>query len=105
MPTENKPSKNEDEYFLKLDAERIKEMRASLDAEREKQERKSHFMKCPKDGADLKETDYHHVKVDVCPECHGIWLDSGEIDMLRHVQDHGAGSFVSNLFKGLARRK
>ena len=32
MPIEQKPSRNEDEYFRKLDAELIKAQRAKLDA-------------------------------------------------------------------------
>ena len=34
MATDEKPSRNEDVYFAKLDAELIKEQRARLDAER-----------------------------------------------------------------------
>jgi hypothetical protein len=100
MTPDSGPSRNEDEYFLKLDAERIKEMRAKLDADRAQQERKSHLMKCPKCGGDLKETDHEHIKVDVCPDCGGVWLDAGEIEMLEHVKEHRAGAFFTGLFKG-----
>jgi hypothetical protein len=104
MPIDHKPSSNEDEYFLKLDAERIKEMRAKLDAERAQAERKSHYMKCPKCGGNLKETTFQHIKVDVCSDCSGIWLDAGEIEMLGFVKAHNTGSFLSGLFKGLSSR-
>ncbi len=40
----DKPSHNEDEYFLKQDAEFVKTLRAKLDADRQSTERKSHFM-------------------------------------------------------------
>lgn len=90
------PSRNEDEYFAKQDAELIKQMRSKLDKERDDQERKAHYMKCPKCGADLKEKDIGNVKVDVCSECGGMWLDSGEMDMLRQVQRSGG-----NVFKGI----
>ena len=80
--TENKPSRNEDEYFVKQDAEAIKEYRARLDAERLQTERKSHFMKCPKCGADLEEKRMGSVAVDTCTECHGMWLDAGELDLV-----------------------
>jgi uncharacterized protein len=95
--TQDTPSRNEDEYFAKQDAELIKSMRAKLDTERSAQERKAHFMKCPKCGADLKEETHGHVKVDVCPECKGMWLDAGEMDLLNTVQKAGG----HNLFKGL----
>jgi len=104
MPTLPKPSQNEDEYFLKLDAELIKEMRARLDRERAEAERKSHFMKCPKCGASLHEADFEHIKIDVCPECGGVWLDSGELDMLRQVKEHRFGRFILDLMKGLPGR-
>lgn len=100
MSTE-KPSRNEDEYFVKQDAELIKAQRARLDAERKVAERKSHFMKCPKDGADLVEREFHQVKVDVCAECNGMWFDGGEIEMIARVQDNAVGAFVRDLFKGL----
>ncbi len=49
--TQDTPSRNEDEYFAKRDAELIKEMRSKLDKERDDAERKAHYMKCPKCGA------------------------------------------------------
>ena len=95
--TQEQPSRNEDEYFAKQDAELIKEMRAKLDSERSAQERKAHYMKCPRCGADLKEETRDHVKVDICPECGGMWFDAGEMNLMRHVQKTGG----HNLFKGL----
>jgi len=82
MPTDEKPSKNEDEYFAKQNLEIIHEMRVKLDAERRKAERKAHHNKCPRCGADLKERHAEHVRIDECPECGGIWLDKGELDQL-----------------------
>jgi acetyl-CoA carboxylase beta subunit len=99
--TTEKPSRNEDEYFVKQDAELIKQQRAKLDAERKAAERESHYMKCPKCGADLAEKEFHQVKVDVCPDCNGMWFDGGEIDMIARVQDNAVGGFVRDLFKGL----
>ena len=96
-PIEEKPSRNEDEYFVKQDAELIKQRRAQLDAERREQERKSHYMKCPKCGADLVERHFHHVKADVCDDCGGIWLDKGEAEMLLYVRQSALTSFVRDL--------
>ena len=98
MATEEKPSRNEDEYFVKRDAELIKQRRAALDAERAKQERRSHFMKCPKCGGDLKEREFHHLKVDVCSDCGGMWLDKGEAEMLLYVERNALSRFVGDLF-------
>ena len=84
--TDDHPRRNEDEYFLRQNAELIKRMRARLDDERRKQERTAHFMKCPRCGADLKEREAGSVKFDVCPECHGLWIDQGEIDLIQQVR-------------------
>lgn len=97
----DKPSRNEDEYFLRADAELIKAQRAKLDAERAAAERKSHHMKCPKCGADLGEKAFSNVKVDVCGSCHGMWLDAGEIDLIARTNESSTGTFIRDLFKGL----
>jgi hypothetical protein len=95
---EKKPSRNEDEYFVKQDADLIKAQRHKLDTERRAAERASHHMRCPKCGATLIETDFHHIKIDRCPECKGIWFDGGEIEMLEHVDQSKIRGFVRSLF-------
>jgi ribosomal protein L37AE/L43A len=98
MSIDGKPSRNEDEYFIKRDAELIKEQRARLDAERAAREKQQHYMKCPKCGADLAERELQHVKVDVCGDCGGMWLDKGEMNLLRSTGRGGLSSFVGSLF-------
>lgn len=107
MPIDEKPSRNEEEYFHKLDAELIKAQREKLDAERAELERAKReadreqwLMRCPKCGAELEERDVEHVKVDVCPNGHGTWLDAGELELLRHTERHGFGRF----FEVIGRR-
>ena len=97
MPIEEKPSRNEEEYFARRNAELIKEQRAKLDQSRVRQERASHYMKCPKCGADLKEREFHHVRVDECSECGGMWLDKGEMEMFSHVERGQLGRFIGSL--------
>lgn len=96
--TDNKPSRTEDEYFVKQDAELIKAQRARLDADRAAAERQSHYMKCPKCGADLVETEFHHIKIDRCRECHGVWFDAGEVEMMEHIDQSQIRSFVRSMF-------
>ena len=86
MATDEKPSRNEEEYFARLNAELIKERRASLDAARAQTDRKAHYMKCPKDGYDLSSSEFHGVQIETCTHCSGIWLDAGELQMLAHEQ-------------------
>lgn len=98
MPIEEKPSRNEDEYFAKLDADLMKERRARLDAERENAERKSHYNKCPRCGIDLTERELHGVKIDQCSECGGMWLDKGELEMIEDM-DRKSSGFMQNIFR------
>jgi hypothetical protein len=106
---QEKPSRNEDEYFAKQDAELVKQMRAKLDKEREQNERKAHFMKCPKCGADMKEEEHGPVKVDICPECRGMFLDAGEMELLAKAQGSSGKTLMGGLLgffpsKGAARK-
>ena len=64
MPTDEKPSRNEDEYFGKKNLEIIHEMRMKLDAQRKSDGRKAHHNKCPNCGGDLKEQRTEQVKID-----------------------------------------
>jgi rRNA maturation protein Nop10 len=101
MPIDEKPSKNEDEYFAKQNLEIIHEMRVKLDAERKKAERQAHLQKCPRCGGDLKESQTEQVKIDECSECGGIWLDKGELEQLGRVNKARgvSGGVLGSLFK------
>jgi Zn-finger nucleic acid-binding protein len=106
---EDQPSRNEDEYFVKQDAELLKQMRAKLDAERAKA-KGGQRMNCPRDGTELQEKQYHHAVVDVCPKCSGMWLDAGEAEIIgqsfrEEASAHSVFSDLRNLFhKSSARR-
>jgi acetyl-CoA carboxylase beta subunit len=84
-----KPSKNEDEYFAREDAARLQRLREKETAERSATERRSHYMKCPKCGATLHAEEFHSVQLDRCPDCHGVWLDAGEMELLLKHEDPG----------------
>ena len=100
MAIESKPSRNEEEYFARVDADLKKELRARADAERATQiaaERN----KCPRDGTTLVSKESNHVTIDQCPACEGIWLDKGELEMLAAGQAEHSGFVGSllNIFK------
>ncbi|MEO7822850.1 MAG: zf-TFIIB domain-containing protein [Gemmatimonadaceae bacterium] len=97
---DEKPSRNEDEYFARQNADLIKEMRARLDADRKTPEQKQQLA-CPRDGTTLVETESEHVKIDSCPKCKGVWLDAGELEQLRLVnRGKGVtGGVLGSLFK------
>ncbi|MGI9040515.1 MAG: zf-TFIIB domain-containing protein [Gemmatimonadales bacterium] len=80
----DKPSRNEDEYFAQRNAELINQQRSAAEAAALEAERKSHYMKCPKDGYDLASSEFHGVQIETCPKCGGMWLDAGELDTISH---------------------
>lgn len=101
MAIDEKPSRNEDEYFARQDAELMKARRAQLDEARRSREREAHFMKCPKCGADLQEKEFQNLRVDVCPECKGTWLDAGELEMIAYVQGNAVSRFIGDMIHSL----
>jgi hypothetical protein len=72
---------------------------------RRDEERRSHFMKCPKCGADLIVEEYHGIEIDRCPECHGIWFDAGEAELLIDKESAGFGSIFQAVVKGVRGKK
>ena len=100
----DKPSRNEDEYFVKQDAELLRKQRAQTEAAATDAERKTHYMKCPKDGYDLASSTYHGVQIETCPHCGGMWLDAGELEAVSHEERPGLLTRVlSDAFTSLGR--
>jgi hypothetical protein len=42
--------------------------------------------KCPKCGVEMQEKRLDQVLADICPECHGMWLDHGELQDLLNAR-------------------
>lgn len=93
-----KPVSKEEEFFLKINQEKINKLRTEMDQKRLDDEkslrRQIHWMKCPKCGSDLKEIHHQNVIIDTCMECKGVWLDSGELNIL--IEGHAR--FSKGLF-------
>jgi uncharacterized protein len=85
----DKPSRNEDEYFAREDAELLRKQRERAHAAATEAERKTHYMKCPKDGYDLTSSENHGVQIETCPHCGGMWLDAGELEAVAR-EDHSS---------------
>ena len=100
MGSLQKPSEKEEEYFARQAVERMKkeaEARQSRMAEEEKRRLKElHYMHCPKCGHQLAELDYKGIKIDRCMNCHGVWLDAGELEQVS--QREGFLGAVTKLF-------
>ena len=39
-------------------------------------------MQCPTCASELRLTERHHIEIDYCPQCRGVWLDRGELDKI-----------------------
>jgi len=39
-------------------------------------------MICPACKSDMIVVEYHQIELDYCPGCHGVWFDSGELELL-----------------------
>jgi ribosomal protein L31 len=82
----------ENEYFHRQEKELIEKMRAKLASEAKDASHRS----CPKCDGKLVETNYEDIKMDVCNQCHGVWLDAGELAQVLH-KDEGKG-WLGRLF-------
>ncbi|HWO88419.1 MAG TPA: zf-TFIIB domain-containing protein [Gemmatimonadales bacterium] len=104
-----KPTQSEEEYFHRLEQERLARRRAEAAAQqaaREKDERRAlHYMKCPKCGADLVTENYKSIQVDRCTECRGVWFDAGEVESLVETGGGALQGFFSDLFKGFGGKR
>lgn len=88
-----KPSEAEEEYYARLEFEKLKKAEASkreqMEAEEKQRLKELHHMRCPKCGMQLIEIDYHGIAVDKCSSCDGIWLDFGELQQVSSLDKKG----------------
>lgn len=75
----------ENEYFRRQEQELIEKMKSKLQAG----EMKSSDVQCPKCDGSLVETNYENIKIDVCNNCAGVWLDAGELAQIVHQDENG----------------
>jgi len=83
----------ENEYFRRREQEVIAKMKSKLATENKNASDRD----CPKCDGKLVETDYENIKIDVCGNCHGVWLDAGEMAQILQ-KDEGNNSWFGRLF-------
>ena len=100
--TLEKPSKNEEEYFARLEFEKrrkeVQARQARIQADERTKLKTLHFMRCPKCGMELVEIEFRSIKVDRCVACQGIFFDGGEIEQLL-AQGEGFLGKLAKVFK------
>jgi len=88
----------EEDYFHRKEREAIEKMRAA----RATQGGTAVGLQCPKCDGRLMEIDYEVVKIDRCEKCHGVWLDSGELEQLTKQEE--GGGFLGRMFGSFSRK-
>ncbi|NMC62433.1 MAG: hypothetical protein GYA55_04625 [SAR324 cluster bacterium] len=100
----HKPSKKEQEYFIKKEMERLKKLRekhlSNTKAAERKKMKEAHYLHCAKCGQKMESTKFESIEIEVCPDCGGIYLDAGELDKI--LDEKRRGPFMNAL--ALARR-
>ena len=49
-------------------------------------------MKCPRDKSDMIVVEHERIELDYCLRCSGVWLDSGELELLISVLKSGGAN-------------
>lgn len=90
------PLTHEDDYFRRLERER-------LEAAKARQKERARSRQCPEcRDVILVEEIYEGLIVDRCPRCRGVWLEAGELEQLTHHEEHREGAVV-RFFREVAR--
>ena len=59
-------------------------------------------MNCPKDHSPLIIVEHDQIAIDYCPECRGVWLDHGELEL---IMEKACGENAEACMNGLFHRQ
>jgi uncharacterized protein len=79
----------EEQYFHRKEQEQLAKTRQCEREEDQKQLEAATKMRCPKCGEKLEEIVFQEIQVDRCLACHGVWLDSGELEQVTARETQG----------------
>jgi uncharacterized paraquat-inducible protein A len=86
----------EEAYFHKVNQALLAALRQQ-DMTKLKQTRQQYeHRRCPRCGKPLQEASYHHLQVQECPNCRGIWLGQ---DVLQKSRESKEGNWLQRLFE------
>jgi len=98
-----KPKETETEYFARMEADKKKKREEEKQKEEKQLEKERlkqlHWMRCPKCGMELKEIVFKNARIDKCSGCNGVWLDTGELEMLAGKE----GGIIKNIIAFFAQ--
>ena len=104
MTNERKPSDQEEEYFKREDAERLRKLHAEeqarLKAGEKEALRKQHAGRCANCGALMVPEQISGATILHCPACGGAFLDRKSWEYIHaHAEPHSVMASVLNWFK------
>ena len=74
-----------------------------LQIEAERQAASEATRQCPIDSSVMKKEIVNNIIIDRCEKCGGVWLDSGELDVLKKAIQSGAGGdLATGMVLGMA---
>lgn len=84
-----KPSKSEQEYFAREEAEKIYKLQRANRKERDEktkaEQKMLHYMRCPKCGDELHTIQFMNTDIETCHSCGAVVLDKGELEKIIEV--------------------
>ena len=72
----------EEEYFHRKNKEALEKLREQMKVSEEAKATGTSSMKCPRCDGTLNESNFEEVLIDICDQCGGVWLDSGELEQV-----------------------
>lgn len=82
----------ENEYIYRKEREMMEKLKTKISSEN----LTASEMNCPKCDGKLVETNFENIKIDVCNQCSGSWLDAGELAQI--VDKNENSGWLSRVF-------
>jgi uncharacterized protein len=79
----------ENEYFLRQEKTLIQRLREKLEAEQAEASK----LECPKCHGKLVESKFEEIIIEICNNCHGVWLDADDLVQIAHHEKHKGSWF------------
>jgi hypothetical protein len=89
----------EEEYFQRKNKEALDRLREALHEDARSRGEERATMGCPRCDGKLHEMTFDDVRIDRCDKCHGIWLDSGELEQIIE-QENAPGRWLKAFWPG-----
>jgi len=78
----------EEQFFAERDRKLIERLKEDQGGEGDAT-KKAARGRCPTCGVNLQPQTLHEISVQECPDCHGVWLDQGELAELGRREEDG----------------